>query len=74
MNVSRLLFDPALLPKHGAVEGNGDEFGSPRGGEENRGLWRQLNNKNEISVAMWRRSCRAWEAWCSGKKKTNKEK
>ena len=55
MNVSRLLFDPALLPKHGAVEGNGDEFGSPRGGEENRGLRRQLNNKNEISVAMWRR-------------------
>ena len=55
MSVSRLLCGPALLPKHGAVEGNGVEFGSPRGTEENRGLRRQLTNKNEISVATWRR-------------------
>ena len=55
-------------PKHGAGNGNGDEFGSPRGGEENRGSQsneRDLGHREETG-------CRGWEAWCSGRNlKTN---
>ena len=41
------VFDATLPPKSGAGEGNGDEFNSPRGGE-NRG--RQTNERGDKST------------------------
>ena len=58
MNVSRLLCDPGLLPKHGAVEGNLAEFGSPRGREENRGLRRQAHQQKRDLGRHVEKGCR----------------
>ena len=59
------IFDPAVHPRNGAGEGNGDEFESLRGGEESRG--RQTNERGNKSTDKARfRSPRGEGMPCTG--------